>query len=190
MKEKILFATPCYRSDPVEAAQWAADMASALKLEGAIFSTVYNDARIDIAREVLAASLRESACTHILCRDDDIDCYPDLIERMILLNVPIVIAPYRKREPSKVVWVTSGLGLALIHRCVFESVEDATPDRVYLREGRKHVGIFDPIYVNERKLGEDQSFFHRAAERGFYPTVIAPARVVHDGLESTFQHGF
>jgi hypothetical protein len=194
---RLFIATPCYRRiDPALAKQWAENVALSLKLDGTMLGVEDNCPWIDLAWETLVASFLASKCDAMLMREDDVHTPTFTVRRMLAAaeDHPVVVVPYAKRglAGGKVEWVRRGTGLTLVRREVFDRVHAVHADLAYTAQGgRCHVGIFDPVYIDEghgerRKLRTDEAFFLRLKASGFEPFELDKVETVHAGIAARF----
>jgi hypothetical protein len=198
----INFATPCYRSDPKKAVDWSVLRMKEMGALGTV-SLEYGCPNVHVARAKLVSSFRLTKCHSLFFRDDDIDVSAATIKRMVDLDAPAVIAPYKLRhkkerfdvifnESGDAVW--AGLGCALLRRDVIETLWN-----LHYEEKHFFEDDFDPPVVNlfrdeqayvngtRRLLKEDHAFWFRVREAGFPITVLDEVTVNHAGITSYYQ---
>lgn len=188
---RLFFATPCYRSDPRKAIDWAANCCKAIGIDGIVSVETMNP-RLEAAREILETNFVKSTCDAILWRDDDINCEYNVVKRMLDVSSQIVICPYRKRIASELAWVTQGFGLTLLRRACVERMRfvyrELCSNDPHTVEGEELIGTFDPIYQRRgnriHKLREDEAYFYRAKECGFEPHILDDTIIDHAGLQT------
>lgn len=203
----ICFAMPCYKSDPNVATRWATTLATELGVKATV-SIVFNCAWIDTARAILVSNFLRTRCDYLFFRDQDIDIHPGVLLRMLnrlmLSQSDIIVAPYHVREEVPIRWDTgwdkqgklvhAGLGCCLIQRHVIEDLWSRYHDELdFMQDGAECVDLFRKIFGprnagGERDLlKEDHSFFWRIRQN---PTNrlgwLDYVRVTHDGVESHF----
>lgn len=90
-------------------------------------------------------------------------------------------APYDEIRATR--WVATGC--MLIHRSVFEAIEEKFPEVVYDDNPAKTNGYFSPIEAN---CGEDMSFCTRAHDAGIQPYVDMGCICGHLGYRMYWHH--
>ena len=109
-RASVLVAQCLYRDTPGPAHLSFARMAAHAAAAGvAVELEAAQDARIDVARNVLAAEALRRGAGHILYVDDDVVLPPDALVRLLARDVPVVSGVYyRRRPPSQACpWRTS-----------------------------------------------------------------------------------
>jgi hypothetical protein len=199
----IYFATPCYRSNPQQSAQWAANKARELNLKGAKVSLQIESPLLPIARSrTISDFYNEKFCTHIFMRDDDINIRAETLQKMISADVPAILVPYklRKKDRFDVVFDESGnllwggLGCALVRRDVIDTLWKKYFEELhfYDDDGSLRVHLFRDIYATinndnmRRLMKEDHSFWYRVRESGFSLNVIEGEEIIHSTAVSKY----
>lgn len=199
----IYFATPCYRSDPQIAAEWAATRAKELGLKNAKVSLQIEYPLLPFARSRLLADFySEKFCTHIFMRDDDIDVNAETIQKMISADTPAIMVPYKLRnkdrfdvvfnESKELLW--GGLGCALVRRDVIDSLWKSFFEELhyYEEDGSLKVHLFQEIFgiINNdnmrRLVKEDHSFWWRVRSLGFNIKYLEGEEIRHAGKTSIY----
>jgi hypothetical protein len=197
----VFFATPSHKCNDEqlgEIANWSASVVGKLKLDKAQLSVVRNCPWLDSARADLVAAFMRTDLPYLFFRDDDNFIKADVLRRMIELNQPIVIAPYKMRLPPYN-WtvrrggalnhvVAAGLGVALIQRHVIRGMIDAYPELHYRQDGEPRWALFHHEIKNGELLKEDHAFFMRAGECGFGIHCLDNVTVDHGGVVSTWHN--
>ena len=100
MSASVLVAQCLYRDTPGPAHLSFARMAAHAAAAGvAVELEAAQDARIDVARNVLAAEALRRGAGHILYVDDDVVLPPDALVRLLARDVPVVSGVYYRRRP-------------------------------------------------------------------------------------------
>ena len=202
----IFFATPCHKATD-EALRgihrWCAETAQALSIQGAELGVVSNCPWIDAARSDLVARFMRSSCSWLFFRDDDNFIEPSTLGRMMKLDKPLIIVPYRSRlEPHDWTFQTNasgeiiraGLGLTLIHRKVIVALYKAHPELEFIQsDGCRAFALFQHeialIDGVRRLLKEDHTFFARARRAGYRIAALEGAEATHGSTKSIFKAG-
>jgi hypothetical protein len=197
----VFFATPCYRSDPKLAEQWAVAVAQKLRLEGSRLSVLTNT-YLSTAQAQIVKKFLDTDCSHLFFRDDDIFVEAEVLQRMLDAKVPAIVAPYLVREANpprvdvifdgtvKVLW--AGLGCALVERRVIEALWKHYYDELhYLQDKEIIVGIFRDFFAQRddgvQLVKSDHAFWFRVRECGFTVEALSDVMVNHAGLVSHFK---
>ena len=197
----IFFATPCHRASPQRVAELQKFARKSVgNIQGShVVSVVSNNPWIFSARADLVAAFRASKCDHMFFRDDDITFAPELLERMVALNLPLVAVPYRLRLPPHG-WalrrvddlLLAGLGCCLIQREVIIAMWDHFSGQLGYSEGdQPRVALFDQVFkfetdnsvMRRRQWKEDHAFFLRAAECRSYLALMS-GKLRHQDIPS------
>lgn len=197
----VFFATPCYRSDPQAAADWARNVSTTLGLEGSVVGCPVG-AYLTVSQALIIRAFLKSGCSHLFIREDDIFVAPSVLQRMLDADVPAIIAPYlvRNSDPPRldvvfgpeftVVW--AGVGCTLIRREVIQTLWDRYhTDLNYLQEGVELVDLFFEFFAQRdngrQKVKPDHAFWYRVRECGFQITALDDVIVDHAGNVSHFK---
>lgn len=200
----IHFVTPCYRIDPQKAADWSITVIKALGLKGATVGLEGNCPNLNVARARLLAGYYESRQPYLFLHDDDIDVQPGVVARMLALEAPGVVAPYRVRgteryavtydSQGQVTW--AGLGCALVRRDVIDALWDLHFEELHFFEltaagERARVGLFDDEFADvngvRRKLKDDHAFWLRVRLAGYPIVALDDVTTTHAGEVSHYR---
>lgn len=201
MTTRVFFATPCYRSDPKLALHWATDVVQALALEGATVSAPVSPF-LTTSQAQLIAQFRESACSHLFFREDDVYFKPEVLGRMLAAKMPAIVAPYlvRESDPPRLETtvddagdvLSAGLGCALLERGVLEALWKKHYDELHYRQsGRELVDLTAELFVERedgrQKMKGDHAFWHRVRGAGYRVAVLEDVIIDHAGEVSHFR---
>lgn len=207
MTVSIFFAIPSHRppADTTVFPAWAQRMLSGLREPApADLCILAHCPWVGVARDRLVDLFIRSHHTHLFFRDDDNDLAdPTDLQRMIDLDKPIVVAPYRKRQPphdfaivegtidSKPTILAAGLGLTLIKRGVLFDMIEAYPELRYESPEPGGCALFhhEIVEIEGKRtyLKEDAAFFWRASRIGYDITAIQGVTTLHGGIEGTWR---
>jgi hypothetical protein len=197
----VFFATPCYRSDPQAALDWAHTTAAALSLKGSRACCPVGTL-LTTSQAFLVDAFLKTECTAFFIREDDIFVEPDVLARMIAANVDAIIAPYlvRNIEPPridavfeegyKVIW--AGVGCTLIQRHVIETMWAHYHEELrFMQEGIELVALFRDFFAQRddgvQLIKPDHAFWYRVRECGFQIEALDDVIVDHAGNVSHFK---
>lgn len=196
MTRRIYFATPCYRSDPREALDWAARTAASLGLP------MMGDAPVSPFLAVSQAQCVDrflaSDCSHYFSREDDIFVEATVLTRMLASASPAIVAPYYVRGTTRfetvlgddgVAW--AGLGCTLLRRDVLEALWAAHWDELHFRQdGRDIVHLFRDLFLQRddgvQLLKGDHAFWWRVRALGYRVDALDDVTVNHAGQVSRY----
>lgn len=205
MNSRIFFGTPCYRSDPNRALQWAADMNRTLG-GGCKSRVVHGCAWLHVAYAMIVKDFLESDCDRLMMRDDDV--WPDAGTVARLRDATersgAAVAPYLVRDEKRFdvvldasgAFVTAGVGCCMIRRQVLKSLWSAYGAELGFRQdGTWLVAIFRDVFAERddgiQLLKEDAAFWLRVRQAGFHVEVLDDVAVEHAGQKERYlgKHG-
>jgi len=207
----VLLATPC-KSGYVTVNYMMSLFGTLRNLqESGIKSQTFLDvgkAGIDLPRSMAASYLLNSEHTHLMFLDDDMAWQPELVTRLLSLDLDIVGVPYRQKSPeimynmrvadklvkaeghpSLLEFEDIATGLLLIKKSVFEAMRDkvewVVDHSTQLKVGMyfRHQVVDDPLANAGGKsyMSEDLYFCRLARESGFKIIAYVDAETAHTG---------
>jgi hypothetical protein len=163
-------------------------------------------ADIGLARARLLGSFLRSSHTHLLMIDADMGWSPQDVLRLTDLKVDFAAAAGPKKTypiryafesatesgqpkpirvgPDGVSFEVSGVGMAfcMITRACAEKMIAAYPELAFRTDsGAVDYGLFDPVYIEMRRMSEDYSFCHRWTKIGGKIYMLPQIRLKHVG---------
>lgn len=203
-RPSVFFATPCYRSDPTDAVRWAHRVSGELGLVGSKCGTLVGCPWLHVARARLIPQFRGTKCEYLFFKDDDVSMESEVVQRMLDTKIEAVVAPYRVKdeqgsgerfdvvfdEKGGVLW--AGLGAALIHRSVMDTLWDLHYGELHsLETGVPYVALFRDFFAKrdngQQLIKEDHAFWWRVRMAGFQIEVLDDVVVTHAGVRSHFK---
>jgi hypothetical protein len=148
---------------------------------------------IALARNIIVHKFLKSECDMLMMIDSDIIFSEQDFDYLMESKESIATAPYARKIPGMAP-ALFGLGFTLVHRSVFQAIDDLTGDsgqeiaaKFYL-DGEIHTNYF-PVGVtgDSRWLGEDRAFFTLCAMTGIKYTMETRCRLQHVG---SFNYGY
>ena len=211
-KPSLYIAMPCYDSVKIQTmvsmCKLVADLTRAdIKVDINTLKSPY----ISYARNILTAQFMKSDKDYLLFIDADVEFEPECPLRMVVAQKDIVCTPYRVKtnDPKVVRYTTSvpdndnvkvlpgGLveltrgpsGMMLIHRRVFETLQQNRPDLEIqahqhvdlFPEGFKIFSFWDCTFKDGKWTGDDIAFCNLATENGFKLYANIESTMVHHG---------
>jgi GT2 family glycosyltransferase len=166
-----------------------------------------NSVRIAVSRSRAFAAARESGADVWLSIDDDLEAETRalraLLEAVDDSEPRICFAPYWQRGADRVVAqlaafplaralksgsetmaaVAGGFGLVAVNKAALDAIAAyCAEDLAYVdADGYGRIAVFQESLLDRRWLGEDVSFFRRAAAAGVRIEALASGVVAHDG---------
>jgi hypothetical protein len=177
-------------------ATFAYDLAQLLRHVGdrAVFAIAQGSILPNLRAKLVEAALSAPAVTHVLFLDSDMRFAPDLLDKLLVVDVPIISAQAVTKDGNRTptAWLSGhplrpdhegvvrvdrvGLAATLIQRGVFEG----TPQPWFAFTWDKKAG---------KMAGEDVWFCDRAAEHGFAARVHCDVEVGHSGVAEHYNSG-
>lgn len=146
--KRILIATPSRHSLPIDYIEWVLARLQKRIPDVELRVRFATGTSVNIARNELAHVVMEEKYDEVVMVDDDMKPTAEQFERLIAHDVDVVSGPYCKRKGGKPNWTFTpkadgekrgdlfeamafGSGFLRIHRCVFERLREAFPEREY-----------------------------------------------------------
>jgi hypothetical protein len=160
---------------------------------------VIDSAEIVLARNVFGTTvLLETAKTHLLSVDQDMEFGPQTVMRMFREKTPLIGCVYPKRSETGFVAYLDGthiqqtngaagipgvgMGLCLIERTVFEALRPTVRfQKISPFTGKPLFGFFDPIPEKDAIMSEDLSFCKRWRDIGGQVIALLNEDIGHIG---------
>ena len=165
-----------------------------------------NSVRIAVSRSRAFYAARESGADVWLSIDDDIEAETSALRALLeAVDDPeprICFAPYWQRGADRIAVQLSpvplarplksgavtlrafagGFGLVAVNRAALEAIAFDCEELAYVDvDGVERLAVFQEVLSERRWLGEDVSFFQRAAAAGVRIEALASGVVAHDG---------